>query len=383
MSAFTPAKEPKSKLGYYRLLSPTASVRVSPLCLGAMNFGTSWSGFMGSMDKKTTYEILDYFVEQGGNFIDTANNYQNEESEKWLGEWMVERKNRDQMVIATKFSSPYTTYKNPDGINVNNVGNSRKNLVISVKESLKKLQTDYIDLLYVHWWDHTMKIEEMMHSLHHLVVKGKVLYLGVSDTPAWVVAKANTYARCQGLTPFCVYQGLWSIAKRDLERDIIPMCINEGMSIAPWGALGRGNFKTEEELKKMGETGEQGRKNITGGPITQVEKDVTKIMARLAKEKGTSVTGIALSWVMQKTPHVFPIIGGRKVEQLKDNIEALEKVRLTPEEFKELEDASPIDLGFPMNWIAKDPNQNMLLNTGGKYAFVGEPQPVVHAPEKK
>jgi aryl-alcohol dehydrogenase-like predicted oxidoreductase len=146
-----PAPQPPSDLGRYRLLSPTAAVRVSPLCLGAMSIGDAWEPMLGSQSKENSFKILDLFYDAGGNFIDTANNYQNEQSETWLGEWMTKRQNRSQMVIATKFTSGYRSDWKKEPIHVNFSGNSSKSLHESVAASLKKLQTDYIDLLYVHW----------------------------------------------------------------------------------------------------------------------------------------------------------------------------------------------------------------------------------------
>jgi aryl-alcohol dehydrogenase-like predicted oxidoreductase len=139
---------------------------------------------MGKCDKDTTFSILDFFFSQGGNFIDTASNYQDEESEKWIGEWMSSRKNRDQIVLATKFTTNWTTHAGLEGkIHANFGGNNKKSLRLSLDASLKKLQTDYIDLLYLHWWDFTTSIPEVMHSLDDMVKAGKILYLGVSDTP--------------------------------------------------------------------------------------------------------------------------------------------------------------------------------------------------------
>ena len=208
---------------------------------------------MGPCDKKTSFEMLDYFYENGGNFIDTANNYQNEESEEWIGEWMEQRGIRDQIVLATKYTTDFKTGKRTKTSNhANYTGNSHKSLHVSLEASLKKLRTDYIDVLYMHWWDLTCPIEEVMQSLNRMVQAGKVLYLGVSDTPAYIVSRANQYARDHGLKQFCVYQGQWSAAKRDLEAEILPMCELEGMAIAPWGALGGGNFKTEEQRKQPG-----------------------------------------------------------------------------------------------------------------------------------
>ncbi|KAL2127098.1 hypothetical protein VTI74DRAFT_11326 [Chaetomium olivicolor] len=371
-----PAPPPQSPLARYRLLSPTASVRVSPLCLGAMNFGDAWKDYMGACDEKTTEEILDYFFEQGGNFIDTANNYQFEESEKRIGAWMKKRNNRDQMVIATKYT---TNYQAVDGqppkqkILVNFNGNGSKSLHTSVEASLKKLQTDYIDLLYVHWWDFSTSIPELMHSLNHLVASGKVLYLGVSDTPAWVVSKANEYARCHGFRQFSVYQGLWSAATRDFERDIIPMCRAEGMALAPWGALGGGKFKTEAQRqsdKKEGRASEP----------SPAEIEVSKALEAVAKRKNTLVTSIALAYVMSKSPYVFPIVGGRTVEHLKGNIEAL-RIQLSEEDIQEIESAVPFDLGFPNtflygeNTVPETPAAVRHLAMGGSMDYVPEPKP--------
>lgn len=228
------APEPPTALGRLRILSPNAAVRVSPLQLGAMSIGDAWTDFMGSMDKEASFKLLDAFVAAGGNFIDTANSYQNEQSEQWLGEWMAARGNRDSLVLATKYTSDYQSYtlgKGPQA--ANHTGNSRRTLRNSVRDSLAKLGTDYIDILYLHWWDYTTSIKEVMDSLHMLVEQGKVLYLGISDTPAWVVAAANTYAVEQGKTPFSIYQGRWNIMLRDMERDIIPMARHFGMALAP------------------------------------------------------------------------------------------------------------------------------------------------------
>ncbi|KZF19348.1 Aldo/keto reductase [Xylona heveae TC161] len=342
-SFFQPAPEPKSLLGRHRILAPTAGVRVSPLCLGAMNFGDAWYDFMGKCDKKTSFEILDYFYEQGGNFIDTANNYQSEESEQWLGEWMKERGVRNQFVIATKYSTAYrTAHKHTESMSTT-VGNSKKSLHISLHDSLRKLQTDYIDLLYVHWWDYATSIPEVMQALDAFVKAGKVLYLGISDTPAWIVSKANEYARNHGLTPFSVYQGQWNAAVRDFEREIIPMCRAEGMALAPWRALGGGNFKSAEQQKDP-----EGRKMY---PLTDKDKAISAALEKIAERKGTAITSIALAYVMHKTPYVFPIVGGRNIKHLKGNIEALGIV-LSEEEINEIEEASPFDPGFPHTFLS-------------------------------
>ncbi|KAL8982680.1 MAG: hypothetical protein Q9205_002885 [Flavoplaca limonia] len=343
MAPFAPAPKPNSLLGYHRILSPTAGVRVSPLCLGAMNFGDAWKQFMGECSKETVFSILDYFHSSGGNFVDTSNNYQHEQSETWIGEWMASRKVRDEMVVATKFTTG-VGFREGASIKVNNQGNHSKSLKVSLNASLRKLQTDYIDLLYVHWWDFTTSIPELMQSLHHMVVAGKVLYLGISDTPAWVVSKANQYARDHALTQFSVYQGRWNAAQRDFERDILPMCEDEGMAMAPWSALGGGLFKTDEQLE---ETKREGRQ---GGAQSEEMRKISAVLNKVAKAKGTALTSIALRYVMHKSPYVYPIVGGRKLEHLKGNIEAL-GIDLTDEEVDEIDAALPFDVGFPMTML--------------------------------
>ncbi|KAI0132674.1 aldo/keto reductase [Xylariales sp. AK1849] len=364
------APPPKSALGRYRLLSPTAAVRVSPLCLGAMNFGNAWKDYMGACDQATTEKILDFFYEQGGNFIDTANNYQFEESESWIGDWMKARGNRDQMVIATKYTTNFRA-GHDDEITANFTSNGSKSLHTSVNASLRKLKTDYIDLLYVHWWDYSTSIPELMQSLNALVTAGKVLYLGISDTPAWVVSKANEYARNHGLRQFSVYQGRWSAGNREFEREIIPMVRDEGMGLAPWGALGGGHFKTEEQ-----------RQSKDGRAVEATETDIkiSKALEAVAKRKNTIITSVAQAYVTHKAPYVFPIVGGRTLDHLKQNIEAL-TLSLSEEDIQEIEKAVPFDLGFPHNFlwgekVPEHPGQVWLLGMGGTFDYVPHSKPI-------
>ncbi|CAI7585643.1 unnamed protein product [Penicillium glandicola] len=364
------AAAPKSHLGRYRLLAPTAGVKVSPLCLGTMNFGDGWKRGLGECTKETSFQILDTFYEHGGNFIDTANNYQAEESEKWLGEWMETRGVRDEIVLATKYTSSYRTHE--PGIQVNFVGNNAKSLKVSVEASLKKLRTDYIDLLYVHWWDFSTSIEEVMTSLNQLVVSGKVLYLGISDTPAWIVTKANQYARDHGLRPFSVYQGKWNAATRDFERDIIPMAASEGMGLTPWAPLGGGAFKTSAQWEEIARTGNPGRQS----PATERDIAVSKVLEVVAARHGTALTSVALAYVMRKAPYVVPIVGGRKVEHLLGNIEGL-GVDLSDEDLKEIEGAYEFDVGFPMNFLFRGddvpkeahPGNSTFLNAVARFDY--------------
>lgn len=211
-----------------------------------------------------------------------------------------------------------------------------------------------------------------MDSLHQLVEEGKVLYLGISDTPAWIVSAANTYARAHGKTPFSVYQGRWNVIVRDLERDIIPMARHFGMAICPWDVVGGGKFQSKKQIEERKAAGE-GLRSFMGPNQTPNEEKVSEALAKVAAEHGIeSLTAVALAYVIQKTPHVFPIIGGRKVEHLKDNIQSL-SIRLTPAQVKELEDVVAFDVGFPGNFIGQDPKwtgeNNSMIGLSAPMAF--------------
>ncbi|OJT14737.1 Aryl-alcohol dehydrogenase [NADP(+)] [Trametes pubescens] len=371
------APPPPNPLGRHRRLSALAGVHVSPICLGAMSIGDKWAPFgMGAMDKAGSFKLLDAFYEVGGNFIDTANNYQDESSEEFLGEWMETHGIRDQMVIATKFSTDYKRGRTDIKQHSSYVGNSMKSLHISVEQSLKKLRTSYIDILYVHWWDYTTSIEEVMNGLHALVLAGKVLYLGVSDTPAWVVARANQYARMSNQTPFCVYQGAWNVLQRDFEREIIPMARAEGMALAPWNVLAAGKIRTDEEEERRRKTGEKGRQlRALPWERNETERKVAKVLEGVAAKVGASnIQAVAIAYVMQKVPYVFPIIGGRKVEHLHANLEAL-NITLDDGHIKEIEDAVPFDPGFPYDRFGDGTDYSF----GYKIAGTFDPWPVQQA----
>ncbi|KAI0717871.1 NADP-dependent oxidoreductase domain-containing protein [Cerioporus squamosus] len=259
---------------------------------------------------------------------------------------------------------------------VHYTGNNVKAMHVSVEESLKKLRTTYIDILYVHWWDWDSGVEEVMNGLHNLVTSGKVLYLGISDTPAWIVAKANQYARCQGKTPFVIYQGAWSVLQRDFERDIIPMARAEGMALAPWNVLAGGKIRTDEEEERRRQTGEKGRQWGGNWERTEDERKVCKALEEVAKQVGVkSIQAVAIAYVMQKTTHVLPIVGSRKVEQLEANIEAL-SVNLTQEQVKFLEDAVPFEPGFPHNFVGDGSDYIPLMKNAANFVRWPRPQPI-------
>ncbi|KAF8814301.1 Aldo/keto reductase [Phlegmacium glaucopus] len=365
MSYWSTLPQPKtvSRLGHYRLLSPNAGVHVSPIQLGAMSIGDKWASIgLGSMDKESSFKLLDAYFDNGGNFIDTANNYQDETSEMFIGEWAEARGIRDQLFIATKYTTDYKRIDDSIHQKVLYVGNSAKSLQISVEKSLKKLRTTYIDLLYLHWWDWDTSIEEVMRSLHTLVLQGKVLYLGISDTPAWVVSKANQYARDHAMTPFVIYQGAWNVMERSFEREIIPMARSEGMALAPWNVLASGKIRTDEEEERRRQTGEKGRTIFDPEwERNEKERTVSKALEKVAAEIGAKhITSVAIAYLMQKTPYVFPIIGGRKVEHLLANLEALE-ISLNNDQIKYLESVVPFDPGFPTSMIG-GPEDSRLLS---------------------
>ncbi|KAK0231794.1 Aldo/keto reductase [Armillaria nabsnona] len=379
MSLFQVASDPPTKLGIYRVLSSRAGVRVSPLVLGAMSVGDKWEVFgMRSMNKESSFELLDAYFDMGGNFIDTANFYQDETSEEFLGEWAEKRGIRDQLIIATKYTSNWKRGNDAIAQKVNYVGNSTKSMHISVEASLKKLRTSYIDILYVHWWDYETSIPEVMDSLHNLVAAQKVLYLGISDTPAWVVSQANQYAIDHGKTPFVIYQGKWSIFERSFEREIIPMARSLGLALSPWAVVGQGRLRTDAEEQQRKETGENGRTMFSPNwERTEVEVKVCRALEKVAAEVGvgSNIRAVAIAYVMHKTPNVFPIIGGRKVEHLKSNIEALD-ISLSKEQVEYLDGAVPFDPGFPTTMIGNGTSYSFLLSSVAKMAKLPALQPI-------
>ncbi|KAK0455249.1 NADP-dependent oxidoreductase domain-containing protein [Desarmillaria tabescens] len=371
MSFHQPASDPPTKLGIYRVLSAQAGLRVSPITFGAMSVGDKWAAMgMGLMDKESSFKLLDAYFDMGGNFIDTANVYQD-------GEWAEKRGIRDQLVIATKYTANYQRGDDSIAQKVNYVGNSSKSLHLSVEASLRKLRTSYIDILYVHWWDWETSVREVMDNLHHLVALRKVLYLGISDAPAWVVAQANQYALDHGKTPFVVYQGRWKVMERSFEREIIPMAREFGIALAPWDVLASGRFRTDKEEQRRRETGERGRSFIRQDwERNDVETKMSRALEVVADEVGVgSVTAVAIAYVMQKAPYVFPIVGGRKMEHLKANIQALD-IRLSKKQIEYLESVVPLDPGFPTSIIRNGTTYNKSMIATAKMAKQPMLQPI-------
>ncbi|KEF51616.1 uncharacterized protein A1O9_12251 [Exophiala aquamarina CBS 119918] len=304
---------------------------------------------MGECTKENAFELLETFYNLGGNFIDTANQYQGGQSEEWIGEWAESTGRRNELIISTKYTLGWKTGEPVQHSNFGGTGT--KSMHVSLEASLKKLRTTYIDLFYVHSWDFATGIPELMQSLNIFIQQGKVLYLGISDTPAWVVAKANCYARQHGLRGFSIYQGRFSAQARDVERDILPMCIDEGMAFNAWGVNGNGYFRAPDAAPE-----EQDRE--TPFILTGREQEVSQALHNVAQRKNTHIFAIAIAYVLHKAPYVFPLVGGRVVAHLKSNIDAL-SVELNEEDMDDIEKAYDFDAGFPNTW----------LNPGGKVPY--------------
>ena len=322
-----------------------SGLRVSPLCLGTMTFGEDWGWGASKEDSKAQY---DAFVEAGGNFIDTANVYTEGSSEEILSDLIAA--DRDYVVLATKYTLSNTTH------NPNKSGNHRKNLVQSVEKSLKRLKTDYIDLLWVHAYDFTTPIEEMMRALDDLVRMGKVLYIGMSDAPAWVIARANTMAELRGWSSFIGNQLEYNLTERTPERELLPMSDALNIGVVAWSPLAAG-ILTGKYIDKKGE-GSGGRmEGSTSYRLNERNEQIAREVVAVAAEMEVSPAQVSLAWLRHK--NTIPIIGARKLSQLQDNIASLE-VTIPAELMGRLDSVSAIELGFPHDFVLRSGAQKMI-----------------------
>ncbi|WIN00442.1 aldo/keto reductase [Actinoplanes oblitus] len=310
-------------------------LRVSELVLGAMTFGEQ--GGVGAPIEECR-RILDAYAEAGGNVVDTAINYRGGASEEILGELLAGR--RDRFVVATK----YTVTRDP--ADPNGGGNHRKNLRLSLETSLRRLRTDHVDVYWVHIWDRHTPIEETMRALDDAVTAGKVLYIGVSDTPAWVVSRANTLAEWRGWTPFAGLQVPYSLLNRDAERELIPMAEAYGLSVTAWSPLGGGVLSG-----KYGAAEPAGTTRLSRDAIDERDLAVARVVGEVAAELGVTPAQVALAWAGRRAG-VLPIVGARTVDQLRDNL-GCTAVTLPPELVTRLEAATGFGLGFPADFIAQ------------------------------
>lgn len=317
----------------YKLLG-RSGLRVSELALGTMTFGEDW-GWGASKD--VSRKIFDHFVKAGGNFIDTSNNYTNGTAEQFVGEFIASQ--RDYFVVATK----YSLSKRRDDPNAG--GNARKNMMQAVEGSLKRLGTDHLDLYYLHMWDFSTPVEEVMRAFDDLVRAGKVLYVGISDTPAWIVSQANTLAELRGWSRFVATQAPYSLADRAVERDILPMSRAFDMAFLAWGLLEAG-----ELTGKYNQPSDEPRRNTNPTPSNL---KLAEVVMQVAQAIGRSASQVAINWVRQQPGLIIPILGARKETHIQDNLACVD-FELSPEHLKQLSEASPILLGFPHSFFGDD-----------------------------
>ena len=322
----------------YRLLGPTG-LRVSEICLGTMSFGQEW-GF--GADQKTSHQVLDAYAAAGGNFLDTANKYHGGETEQIVGSWLEGR--RDSMVVATK----YTLSMDHDDPNAS--GNQRKNLHRAVEGSLRRLKTDYIDLLWVHAWDRHTPFEETMRGLDDLVRAGKVLYIGISDTPAWVVSASQVLAELRGWSAYAGIQIEYSLLERTPERDLLPMAEHFGLSVVGWAPLGAGVL-TGKYTRGGGEVDSLRKEaNEQRGRTTEKKLAIARAVDEVADDLAVTSAQVATAWVLARGYRYIPIVGARKVSQIEDTLGAA-RVTLESRHLAKLDEVSRIPLGFPHDFL--------------------------------
>ena len=314
-----------------------SGLRVSPFCLGAMTFGEDWGWGSSVADSET---ILTAFLDRGGNFIDTAPNYQKGHSERIIGDYVRTRGvRRDQLVIATKFfASLFPGDPNAGGA-------SRKSLVAACDESLRRLQTDYIDLYWMHVWDRFTPIEETMRALDDLVAAGKVRYIGFSDTPAWKTAQAQGAAICRGWTPLVALQVEYSLVERTVEGELISMAVELGLGVTPWSPL-RGGVLTGKYTRETPDRVESGRGEQVRASLNDRTFSILDELRRISTETGVTPAAVALAWLRSKSGVASPIFGARTIEQLEQNLAGLD-VPLQAVHISALDTVSEPVLPFP------------------------------------
>ena len=330
----------------YRLLG-RSGLRVSPLSLGTMTFGEAWGW---GADRNDSKRIFDAYLDAGGNLVDTANIYTDGQSERYLGEFL--RGRRDSVVVATKYAATR------DPLDPNVGGGGRKSLRGSVEASLKNLGTDYIDLLYLHAWDGMTPSDEVIASLSDLVRSGKVLYLGISDTPAWEVARMQTIADIRGWPSFAALQVEYSLIERTTERDLIPMANELGIGVIPWSPLGGGVLTGKYSAADLGAGGSDSPVGTrrdharASGTLTVRGLEIAEAVVDVARELGVTAAQVALAWTLENPAVASSLIGARTVEQLQENISALD-LTFDASHLETLQAASAVDLGFPHEFLMR------------------------------
>jgi len=333
-----------------RLLN-SSGLRVSELCLGTMTFGEDWGW---GADKEASREIFEAFAEAGGNFMDTSNNYTNGTSERFVGEFI--KPERDRFVIATKYTLRLTAGNARDA---NLGGNSRKSMMRSVENSLRRLGTDYIDLLYLHMWDFTTTVEEVLQAASHLISSGKVLYFAFSDTPAWVVSHAIAKAEDHGWPRPVAIQIPYSLLGRDVERDVLPMAREHDLAILAWGMLEGGVLTGKYSLPGNGPRRESS--------VSAREQAAGEAVVKVARSIGRSPSQVGINWVRQQPGNLIPILGCRTLAQLRDNLGCLD-FQLTDEQTAGLNAIAEFKIGFPNSFLHSDHVRGLIF--GETYALL-------------
>ncbi len=326
-----------------------SGLRVSEVCLGAMTFGTEWGKGADFDESKKIFEV---FTSAGGNFIDTANRYTEGTSEKYVGK-LIES-DRDYFVIATKYSL-YTRRDNP-----NDGGNHRKNMMASVEGSLKRLGTEYVDILYLHAWDFTTSIEEVLRGLDDLVRMGKVNYIAISDTPAWIISRGVAISELRGWSTFCGVQVEYSLIQRSAEREYLPMAEYLDLAITAWAPLAGGAL-TGKYLRK-----DDSPKRLSPQSARLAERAVkiSEAVVRIADEVGVPPAQVALRWLYSRGQNIFPVIGARTAQQLSENLGFL-NISLLPQQISSLNDVSAIEAGFPNDFLSAETTREVIF--GGMF----------------
>ncbi len=337
----------------YKLLG-RSGLRVSELGLGTMTFGEDWG--WGASEEESR-RVFDAYADAGGNLIDTANRYTDGTSERFVGEFVAG--DRDHFVVATK----YTLFDREGDPNA--AGNHRKNMVRSLHGSLERLGLEYVDLLWVHSWDFMTPVDEVMKGLDDLVRAGKVLYVGISDTPAWVVSQANTLADLRGWSPFVALQIEYSLVERTPERELLPMARALDLAVTPWGILGSGVL-TGKYNGGGSEVG--GRAKDTKGRDPAMLKIAEEVVA-VAEEIGCTPSQAAIAWIREQPGVFVPLLGARTARQLEENLGAL-SVSLEDHHLERLDTASRIDRGFPYEFLERDHIRK--LTYGGTYDLIDD-----------
>jgi aryl-alcohol dehydrogenase-like predicted oxidoreductase len=317
----------------YKLLG-RSGLRVSELALGTMTFGETW-GWGASKDESRA--IFDAFVEEGGNFVDTACNYTDGESERFVGELI--RDDRERFVVATK----YTLTQRRDDPNAG--GNQRKNMVQTLESSLRRLGTDYVDLLWLHMWDGMTPVEEVLRGFDDLVSSGKVLYVALSDTPAWVVSQAVTMADLRGWARPVAVQFCYSLADRAAERELLPMAAGLDLAATPWGVLEGGALTG----KYLADTNEPRRYDGASERVNAIAREVIAV----ADELDATPSQVATAWVRAQPWPLVPIVGARSEAQMRENLGALE-LELADEHVERLGAVSGFKVGFARDFLESD-----------------------------